>query len=240
MILKSIGFIQSPVDPCLLIRVDKELGMVIIAIYVDDCYAIGHEKALVNTIEKIRESGLKVKVENDLSDYLSCEVAFNADRTKAWLGQPHLVKRLEKSFQDFIESSRKYDFRTPGTPGFKVVRPKSDDEKVSPAEQTIYRSAVGTLLQFVKHSRPDLANPIRELSKCMDAATPAALKELKRIINFVIKTKHFGLKIEPMIASQDWYLTIYSDSDWAGDQDNRHSISGFIIFFVVVVPGIVQ
>lgn len=205
-----------------------------IAIYVDDCYAIGHKAALEDMILKIRKSGLKIKVENDLSDYLSCEVAFNASRTKAWLGQPHLVKRLEKSFQDFIASSRNYDFRTPSTPGGKIIRPKNDDEKVTPAEQTIYRSAVGTLLQFVKHSRPDLANPIRELSKCMDAATPSAMKELKRIINFVIKTKHFGLKIEPTTNSDYWYLNVYSDSDWAGDQDNRHSISGFIIFFMGV------
>jgi hypothetical protein len=68
----------------------------------------------------------------------------------------------------------------------------------------------------------------------MDAATPAAVKELKRIISFVLKTKHYGLKIEPKHTADEWYLTIYSDSDWAGDKDNRHSISGFIIFFLGV------
>jgi hypothetical protein len=57
-----------------------------------------------------------------------------------------------------------------------IVRPKSNDDKISSEEQTTYHSAVGTLLQFVKHSRPDLANPVRELSKCMDAATPTGVK----------------------------------------------------------------
>ena len=233
-VLKSIGFMQSTADPCLMVRNDKDLGLVIIAIYVDDCYAIGHEAALLDTIKKIQESGLKVKVENDLHDYLSCEVVFNNDKTKAWLGQPHLIKRLEKSFTEFIESRKKYNFLTPGTPGFNVVRPKTEEEKVTAAEQSIYRSAVGTLLQFVKHSRPDIANPVRELSKCMDAATPEAVKELKRIISFVLKTKEYGLRIAPKYTQDDWSMTVYSDSDWAGDKENRHSITGFVIFFLGV------
>jgi hypothetical protein len=81
--------------------------------------------------------------------------------TKAWLGQPHLIKRLENAFADLIKSDKNYDFRTPGTPGMNMIRPKTDDDKISPQEKTMYLSAVGTLLQIVKHSRPDLANPIR-------------------------------------------------------------------------------
>ena len=196
-VLKAIGFIQSTAYPCLLIRNNKDLGLVLIAIYVDDCYAIGHEAALIDTIQQIQDQGLKVKVKNDLHDYLCCEVVFNSDKTKAWLGQPHLAKRLEKSFKEFVESRKNYNFLTPGTPSFNVVRPKSEEEKVSLSDQTIYRSAVGTLLQFVKHSRPDIENPVRELSKCMDAATPEALKELKRIFSFELKTKDYGLRIAP-------------------------------------------
>jgi hypothetical protein len=126
---KQLVFIQSTADPCLLIRNDKDLGLVIIAIYVDDCYAIGHESALLDSIKQIQEQGLKVKVENDLHDYLSCEVVFNDDKTKAWLRQPHLAKRLEKSFKDFVKSKRNHNFLTPGTPGFNVVRPKTEAEK---------------------------------------------------------------------------------------------------------------
>jgi hypothetical protein len=29
-----------------------------------------------------------------------------------------------------------------------------------------------------------------------------------------------------------WELNIYSDSDWAGDKDNRKSVTGFIIFLL--------
>ena len=51
----------------------------------------------------------------------------------------------------------------------------------------------------------------------MDHATEAAMKELTRVINFVICTKEYGLKIEPTINNERH--VVYSDSDWAGDKD---------------------
>jgi len=90
---------------------------------------------------------------------------------------------------------------------------------------------VGMLLYLVKYSRPDIADAVRELTKCMDGATPAAYKEMLRLVK-VLCTKTWGLKI--MLKSPDgtmkWNLVAFSDSDWEGDKDNRRSINGFIIF----------
>jgi hypothetical protein len=36
--------------------------------------------------------------------------------------------------------------------------------------------------------RPDIANPVLELSKCMDGATEAAFKEMLRIVKFILDT----------------------------------------------------
>ena len=44
------------------------------------------------------------------------------------------------------------------------------------------------LLYLVKHSRPDLANPVRELSKQLDGASPYHYKEMLRIIKYVMDT----------------------------------------------------
>ena len=46
-------------------------------------------------------------------------------------------------------------------------------------DQKIFRSGVGMLLFLVKHSRPDIANGVRELSKLMDGTTLAGMKEKK-------------------------------------------------------------
>jgi hypothetical protein len=41
------------------------------------------------------------------------------------------------------------------------------------------------LLYLIKYSRPDLANVVRKLSKCMVGASLAAYKEMQRVIKFV-------------------------------------------------------
>ena len=57
-ILKKIGFKQSSSEPCMLVNNDED-GVIIIAIYVDDCYAIGSEKAIQKTIKGIQANGLE-------------------------------------------------------------------------------------------------------------------------------------------------------------------------------------
>ena len=63
-------------------------------------------------------------------------------------------------------------YKTAGTPGFRTICPSDDEEKISNSDQSLYRSGVGMLLYLVKHSRPDIANATRELSKVLDGATP--------------------------------------------------------------------
>jgi hypothetical protein len=105
--LKSIGFKGGYADPCLMTQ-KSNLGICYIALYVEKCYCFGHEAAIDDTIKKIIASGFKVKVENSLADYLSCNILFNKDKTKAWLGQPHLIKNLENKFGDTVMSLQKY------------------------------------------------------------------------------------------------------------------------------------
>ncbi len=125
------------------------------------------------------------------------------------------------------------EYKTPGTPQTGIVQPKEEDLLIGEHQQEMYRSGVGMLLYLVKHSRPDIANAVRELSKCMTGANAAAYKELLRVIKFVLDTRDYGLKLapkweDPML----WELKIYSDSDWAGDKDNRKSVTGFIVFLL--------
>jgi hypothetical protein len=87
------------------------------------------------------------------------------------------------------------------------------------------------LLFLVKHSRPDLANPVRELSKCMDGASRAAMKELLRVIKFTLDTKDYGLLIKPKEPDgPNWELVMFTDSDHAGDKETRISVTGFILY----------
>jgi hypothetical protein len=71
----------------------------------------------------------------------------------------------------------------------------------------------------------------------MDKATPAAFKEMKRVMKFIVSTKDYGLQIAPVRPKSEvikWNMVVYTDSDWAGDKDNRRSVSGYVIFLLGV------
>ena len=90
------------------------------------------------------------------------------------------------------------------------------------------------LLYLIKYLRPDLANVVRELSKCMDGASLAAYKEMQRVIKFVLDTRMHCLKLQPRHESEKWDLVSYCDSDWAGDPESRISVTGFIMYLLGV------
>ena len=228
-VMKDIGFKQSTADPCLFVR-RNELGVAYIAMWVDDCLCIGDKRAIDDAIAGISKH-FTMKLEYGLQDYLSCEIVIDDKREKVWIGQPHLIKKIENVFGDLVRKLP--DYKTPGTPHHRITKPKEDATVLSEEEMKLYRTGVGMLLYLVKYSRPDIANAVRELSKGMKEATPDAMKELKRVIKFVLNTKDFGLKLEPKLVNNrgdKWSIVVYSDSDWAGDPDTRISVTGFIIY----------
>ena len=150
------------------------------------------------------------------------------------MGQPHFIKSFEKKFGKNVQDV--WSHKTPGMPKFLILRPIMDSEKISIKDQQEYWLGVGMLLYLVKHLCPDLANTTRKLSKANDGASPAAYKELLHVIRYVLDTKYFGLKIEPMENSnRPWEIVSFSNSDYAGNLISRRSISGFIVY-VLGVP----
>ena len=125
-------------------------------------------------------------------------------------------------------------YSTPGTSIFKVVRPSEEIEGVNEVIQSRYRSGVGMLLYLIKSLRQFIANVVRELSRCMDSSTMATYKEGLRVTKFVLDTESYWLKIEPKANKEDWDLVVYSNSDRAGDMENRISITGSIIYLLGV------
>jgi hypothetical protein len=87
------------------------------------------------------------------------------------------------------------------------------------------------LLYLVKHSRPDISNAVRELSKVADGATPGHWKTMTRLIKNVLDTENYGLKIKPVKTQEKFTLEGISDSEYAGDTDTRISVYGYIIYF---------
>ena len=171
-----------------------------------------------------------VKIQNDLADYLGCEFYMNKEKTRGWLGQPSVIKSLEQKFGEKAMKERLS--MTPGTPSFTTARRlENEEDKVNAKDHETYRNGVGTLLYLTKHSRPDISNPVRELSKTMDAPAPAHLKEMYKLIRFVLSTKDYGLKFKLIKSIRKWVLKALSDSDFASDKEMRISVFGYVIYY---------
>ena len=105
--------------------------------------------------------------------------------------QLNLMKKIKRNFEEEIEALREY--RTPASTNESILIPTNYETKISGEKQQRYRSGVGMLLYLVKYSRPDISNPVRELSKVNDGATEANRKSLMRVIKYVTSTKNRSL-----------------------------------------------
>jgi hypothetical protein len=170
-------------------------GVILIGIYVDDCLVMGKDEQISKLIADLKVQGFTLKVENNLTDYLSCRVVENEEKNEILILQPHLTSNLVEKFGDEVQDRRVY--KTPGTPTFKITRPDDELDEINVELQKRYHSGVGMLLYLTKYSRPDLCNIVRELSKCMDRATMGSYLEMLRVVKFVIDTKTCCLKIRP-------------------------------------------
>ena len=227
-ILVKRGFKTSASDPCLMIKTYSDGSKVLLGIYIDDCFWIGKRKVIIEEVEAIKAMGYVVTVSEDLRDYLSCKLNFSNDNKRACLTQPHLIKHMEEKFGEDIKKMMIY--KTPGTPNFRVIKNKLEEDIAEDDIQNRYRSGVGMLLYLVKHSRPDIANAVRELTKCFGKCSLNDFKEMKRVMKFVVDTRFLGLKMIPKLDEEAWKLEVFSDSDFSGDKDTRLSVSGFILY----------
>ena len=207
--------------------------------YVDDMLIIVKKEQIQEFTNKIQKE-FSVTIQHNLADYLGCEFHMNKMKTRGWLGQPSIIKSLEQKFGERAIKERLS--LTPETPRFTARRLETprftarrlEKDKVSPQEHETYRSGVGTLLYLTMHSRPDICNPVRELSKTMDAPAPVHLKDMYKVIRYVLSTKEYGLMFELRKDMKKWALNALSDSDVATDKETRimylDTLSTFVDF----------
>jgi hypothetical protein len=193
-VLETLNYIPSRADPCLFIKKENEKRSYLI-IYVDDggifCETSKELKELIAKLSK----HFVVKDIGNMETFVGCKIINNKTNDTVYNHQPKLLKHLKQEFVGLVETLN--EFSTPAPPRTMVKRPDKEDTLITLDQQTKFRSRVGMLSYLVKHTRFDIANSVRELSKVADGATMAHWKLLLRCIKTVITTRNLALKIEP-------------------------------------------
>ena len=188
---------------------------------------VGNQEAINMAIDEIEKRFVINRI-GKLREDVGCTV-IEKDNI-LYLHQPDLITKLEKTFKEEMNETRTHS--TPTGPGKSVEQKNKTTNLMTENRQKKFRSGVGMLLYLVKHSRPDISNSVRELSKVMDGALEEHNKMLLRVINYVINTKEKGVMLNPSIKlSGQFEIKAYSDSDYSGDRNTRLSFTGYIVFF---------
>ena len=88
-----------------------------------------------------------------------------------------------------------------------------------------YRELVGSLIYLANATRPDIAFAANTLSRFCNNPGKGHWQAAKRVLRYLKKTTHYGLTY----TKDGEKLKAYTDSDWAGDTDDRKSCSGNIL-----------
>ena len=108
----------------------------------------------------------------------------------------------------------------PVVPGFKLTK---DEERVE-VDSTLYKQMMGSLM-YLTVTCPDLMFIISLISRYMERPTESYLLAAKRALRYVKGTISFGI-FNTKGGREE--LIGYTDSDYAGDQDDRKSTSGYV------------
>ena len=217
--LVNIGYKQSPSEPCLYTRKEKN-RFEALCVYVDDLLLIAENSKEMTNMKNELSCNFKMKDLGQAHYCLGIEIHYNKSSGEMTLDQSGFVKKiLEKT--DMIDSkpiNTPMEFRL-------AVKEKSEDEK--PFDKTKYRSLIGMLLYVALGTRPDIAYSVGVLAKFSENPTETHWKYVQRVLRYLKSTINFGLKYHRL--SENTEIVGYCDADWGGDENNRRSTSGIVM-----------
>eukprot|EP00804_Cyclotella_cryptica_P002709 CCRYP_009620-RA/>CCRYP_009620-RA protein AED:0.39 eAED:-0.09 QI:0/0/0/0.5/1/1/2/0/355 len=167
-----------------------------------------------------------------LQDYVDCKLDINKKERSLKMTQPVLVQSLFDEFDDIMQGKT---VLVPAQPGDILTKCKSSP-KLDPAKHSRYRTGTGKLLYLTKHSRPDIANAVRELSRHCHDPTKAHWDAMCQCIRYVRATQTRGLVLKPTSVwdgkDKNFKFKIRgrSNSNYATDPESRRSITGTVVY----------
>jgi hypothetical protein len=111
-------------------------------------------------------------------------------------------------------------------PAGAVLERLKDQVPASDSFRSHFQSIIGSILYAMLGTRPDIAFAVTRLSCYNSNPNEKHLSYAKYILRYLQGTKDLGLLYD---GDSNAGLIAYSDSDWAEDKDDRHSVGGFVI-----------
>ena len=227
--LIGMGFYQCKCDPCLYVLRNGD-QLVILMLYVDDMMLTDNDKALRLSVQARLEQEYELNDMGELRWFLGMEVTRDLST--------HTIRLDQSLYASGILAKFKMDQSHPvSTPCLDSVRLTTaqcavTEEQKEAMANVPYKSAVGSLLHAVNGAFPDLSFAVNVAARFMANPGPEHWQWIKRILRYIRRNPNpcieFRANMGPPVFG-------FSDSDWAGDLEDRHSTTGYV-FFMAMAP----
>lgn len=153
-----------------------------------------------------------------LSYFLGMKVFQSEENESIWIGQHAYTESLLKKFG--MEECKPVS--TPVDISTKLTQATDEDNCI---DQQKYQSAIGSLMYLSVSTRPDISFAVSSLAKFSSKPTKEHWTALKRLLRYLKGTMKFGILYKKGGVTE--YIG-FSDVDWAGDTNDRKSMSGYV------------
>ena len=208
------GFVRCPHEYTLFIKTSAGGKILILSLYVDDLIFTGNDESMFAEFKK------SMLVEFDMTNlgkmryFLGIEVMQKSDGI--FINQKKYVMEVLERF----EMDKSNPVQNPIVPGEKLQK----DENGVKVDSTYYKQIIGSLM-YLTATRPDVMFVVSLISRYMEHPTKIHLQTAKKILRYLKGTVDYGVFYKKG-GNED--LVAYTDSDYAGDLDDRKSTSGYV------------
>ena len=190
----------------------------------DDIVLFGWNNEVLQQSIKLIKKNLEITELGNVKYLLG--VNFEKVNNEIYLHQHTYINKLLVKFKDLPKSFVNLPFKV----GF-TLPPKVEEKEIVENEimhKYPYRSLIGCLSFLANRSRPDISYAVNIMSQFCNGYTYQHWKIVVDILNYALNTKDYKMNLTD-IKSRD--LVSYSDANWGSRLSDRHSISGYIIYF---------
>ena len=213
--LNELGFRNCPSDSAVFIKIVDEYA-IIIALYVDDLMLLTSHKPLMLEVKEELKKRFDMKDLGPINFFLGMQISRDRPRRLLDISQHRYINDILDRFG--LSESRPVS--TPIQPHLQLAKLDAPVTQVKD-----YQARIGSLMYLMLGTRPDLAFSVGALSQFSTAPGPDHVTAVTRVFKYLNKTKDIRLVYGSN--SREKGLVGYSDADWAGDANDRRSVSGY-------------
>ncbi|KAE8975490.1 hypothetical protein PF011_g24445 [Phytophthora fragariae] len=221
--LKSMGFEPADDDPCVYTRGEGE-DECIVCLYVDDMLIASRQKAVIASVKAGIAEKFRIKDMGRARFILGIEIDYNMERRTLGISQKAYTESIIKK----VGQENAKPCLTPLEPGVQLTKadePQTEEDKAKMKSKP-YRSLVGSLMYLSCGTRPDISVAVAKLSRFLENPGEKHWDAGIKVVRYLLKTKDVGIVYDGLLGTQ---LEAYSDADWAGNWDDRRSVSGMLL-----------